>query len=461
MQVAKALRMAHQQGVVHRDIKPSNIRVLPDGVAKLLDFGIALFPAQELDRLTQTGAVLGSIRYMSPEQIHGQPVTPASDIFSFGAVIYELLTYRPAFPGDSLGSVIAAISQDAPPKIPDPQVPASFSRLVEGCLRKSPTDRWPSVERLLEGFAEVEEELWEAAMRDGSTQVGRMLLSDAEPLPEQADQDTVIVEPPVEQTTRSEPAPWKAATRKVPAPVELLEEMEPEEPEPKGGGLWAVLAMLALAGAVGLGVVALLEKPAPLGPAEEVLLLPVGPLPTAASRATLVPEIRPAVAAAPTRLQTSLPEATKTRTVAPTSVEPLAPAPLPERPRSAPSWVAELQGEDRSQRLLAARALARLGREAVEPLIGALRSSDAEIRILAATALGQIGGSANTAVPALSDAAGDPDPLVRVWANYALARIDWMDPAAVAALRKSAAEGDAAVREAAARALQHIELNQP
>jgi HEAT repeat protein len=125
--------------------------------------------------------------------------------------------------------------------------------------------------------------------------------------------------------------------------------------------------------------------------------------------------------------------------------------------RSIELWIAALHRRRGNERLNAARALAGAGRDAVEPLAGALRSPDVEVRMLAATALGQIGAPASGAVPALNEAADDPSALVRVWANYALARIDWRDPAALEALRRSQEDADEQVRQAATRALANLE----
>jgi serine/threonine-protein kinase len=453
VQVAKALRAAHAQGVVHRDIKPSNIRVLQDGVAKLVDFGIATISSPDFERLTQTGAVLGSIRYMAPEQVHGHVATPASDLFSFGAVLYELLTYRQAFPGESLGAVISAISNEKPLPIDDPEVPGSLKRLLKRCLQKAPQDRYASAAELVVAFAEVEEELWQRAVLEGRTQVGRMLLADATPLPEPAEQDTVIVGPApasgrdtlsyeaappepedLDRPTRDDPAPWKKPTRKVPTPdLELV-----PAPRPPRRGLRAAVLGIGLLAAAAASGWWLLGQPGPPEPAEPevVVLQPVG---------TAVPG--PAEAETPAEAPTAVP--VPTPSAAPQPAEPLT------------KWLAALRSPRREERVEAARALAAGGRAAVPLLIAALKGPEAEVRILAATALGQIGSAASSAVPALNEALRDGDPLVRVWVNYALARIDWMDPAAVSELRKSAQEGSEPVRAAAARALQDLQRGRP
>ena len=167
LQIADALDKAHQQGVVHRDLKPGNVMLLSGagsrpGVphVKLLDFGLAKLtaPTAAVESaltvradLTQPGMILGTMSYMAPEQVEGQEADTRTDVFAFGALLYEMLTGRRAFEGKSQASLIAAIMHGEPPPLAMlvPMTPASLDRLVRRCLAKDPDDRWQTVHDLL------------------------------------------------------------------------------------------------------------------------------------------------------------------------------------------------------------------------------------------------------------------------------------------------------------------------
>jgi serine/threonine-protein kinase len=137
-QTALGLQAAHEAGVIHRDVKPGNILVTPTGTVKVTDFGIAR--AANAVPLTQTGAIMGTAFYISPEQASGRPVTPASDIYSLGIVAYECLTGQRPFEGDTPVSVALAQVSQEPPALPD-DVPPPVHDLVMRMLAKDPAQR--------------------------------------------------------------------------------------------------------------------------------------------------------------------------------------------------------------------------------------------------------------------------------------------------------------------------------
>ncbi len=150
LQVAKALRHAHAHGVVHRDIKPTNIRILDSGLVKLVDFGIAKLASKKQLELTRAGSLIGSVSYMSPEQARSRPITKASDIFSFGSLLYEILTRRAPFDGEDIPSTLYNIVHEEPLPIESPEIPELFSELIWHCLRKDPEERIDSFDTLFE-----------------------------------------------------------------------------------------------------------------------------------------------------------------------------------------------------------------------------------------------------------------------------------------------------------------------
>src|SRR5688500_1374394 len=153
-QIARALAVAHAGGIIHRDIKPENLMLRDDGYIKILDFGIAQLAQRDLSdpengtRITQPGVVVGTMRYMSPEQAQGNPVTPASDIFSLGIVLYEMAAGRHPFDASSDMAVLSAIilRDTVPPSKINSRIPAVFDSLVMRMLEKNPAERPSAVE---------------------------------------------------------------------------------------------------------------------------------------------------------------------------------------------------------------------------------------------------------------------------------------------------------------------------
>ncbi len=164
LQVANALGYAHEKGIVHRDIKPSNIILTNEGDVKLTDFGIARAEDSNAAQQTQTGVILGTPFYMSPEQVMGKKIDGRSDLFSLGVILYELIVGRKPFKGDHFTAIFRAITDDipvAPLKIDD-SIPQPLSDLIMKALSKNPDERFQTskeMEDALKTCLQVKESL--------------------------------------------------------------------------------------------------------------------------------------------------------------------------------------------------------------------------------------------------------------------------------------------------------------
>src|SRR5436309_11922380 len=172
IQVASALAAAHEAGIVHRDIKPENIMLRPDGYVKVLDFGIAKLAEQEVPATipteealllveTNLGSILGTVRYMSPEQAYGAPVDKRTDVWSLGVVLYEMVTGHAPFTGETPGEAMSWILEMEPPPLTSyvAHAPAELQQIINKTLRKDRKERYQSAHELLEALRDLRHKL--------------------------------------------------------------------------------------------------------------------------------------------------------------------------------------------------------------------------------------------------------------------------------------------------------------
>ena len=170
LQIAEGLEAAHEKGIVHRDLKPANVMIAKNGWVKVLDFGLAKLSestalpdqaATQSSALTLEGQVLGTVPYMSPEQLRGQQVDHRSDIFSLGTLLYEMATGQRPFRGASNSDIASAILRDTPPLITHlkPELPRELGRMVALCLEKEPRNRYQSALEIRDGLRSLRREV--------------------------------------------------------------------------------------------------------------------------------------------------------------------------------------------------------------------------------------------------------------------------------------------------------------
>jgi hypothetical protein len=203
--VASALEAAHRRGLVHRDVKPGNILLTDDGDVKVTDFGIARAVAEA--SMTVTGTTLGSVHYFSPEQARGDEVTGASDVYALGIVLYEMLTGRRPFEGDSAAGVaLKRLSEDPPPPGTFRPVPSGLSAIVMRALQREPQDRFPDAGSFAEALRVWQKDPAAGAAAAGVAAAAGSQPPAAAPIPS-AGEPTVYVPPRV--TMPSDRAPGR------------------------------------------------------------------------------------------------------------------------------------------------------------------------------------------------------------------------------------------------------------
>ncbi len=317
VQIARGLEFAHSRGIVHRDIKPANIRILDDGTAKILDFGIAKL-AQQQSTLTQAGITLGTAAYLAPEQIRGEPVDPRTDVYSFGVLAYELLAFERPFQAKEIPTLFYKVLNESPPPLERVahDCPLDLVAIVARCLSKNPEGRFSPTGELVAAL----EQIMRRRPADPSTEPTRMHAAISE-------ERTAAVTPTVR--TAAPQVSSEEATRA--AGIDEVEIAYPQgtsRPQSRamatmafgGGGRgrrWGAIAAAGLA-VLALGAVALfLARPG---------AAPADPDPLAKATAAL-----PAATEIPQPSSTPAPEVPVPPTPAPTPVA--TPAPTPEPPR--------------------------------------------------------------------------------------------------------------------------------
>lgn len=207
LQACRALDYAHRRGVIHRDVKPANIMVTRDGLVKVVDFGIARLADTSK---TQTGALLGTLAYMAPEQLRGEQAGARCDIWALGVVLYELLAYQRPFKGENHAAVLLSILQNEPlplrQVVPEFQIPLALERVVARSLLKDDKERYPSMEALLADLEKVSEGLRpEAHWTVGSKEI--LPAAAHEPMATQRiDVQTLTVAEPANEKAKPSPA---------------------------------------------------------------------------------------------------------------------------------------------------------------------------------------------------------------------------------------------------------------
>ena len=225
-QVAEGLAYAHERGVVHRDIKPANIMVPESGAVKITDFGIARMRSSNVQ--TQTGMMMGSPKYMSPEQVIGKRADHRTDVFSLGVILYEMLTGATPFAGESVNAVMYQIVNFVPPapSAINPSAPAALDAVVAGMLAKSLDERFQSAAEVARGLRECERQAQGAATVATSTLPLGSLAAGATPTVVDREVKSAVLAQTLERSRRAEddtPPPDAAPARGLSRTFDSLE----------------------------------------------------------------------------------------------------------------------------------------------------------------------------------------------------------------------------------------------
>jgi serine/threonine protein kinase len=186
LQIGRALASAHGQGLVHRDVKPQNVLLGGDGRPKVTDFGIAR--SVDVEGATTTGVVIGTSHYIAPEQARGEKASPQSDVYSLGAVLYELLAGEVPFPGDNFVTVAMRHVREPPPSLLEerPEVPARVASAVDRALEKDPAKRFPSMNAFVVELQACLDELGEESAQEPTQIIRASVVRESKPVPARA-----------------------------------------------------------------------------------------------------------------------------------------------------------------------------------------------------------------------------------------------------------------------------------
>lgn len=259
-QAAEALDYAHQRGIVHRDVKPANIMVRKDGVAKIADFGIARMQSHSL---TQTGQILGTPNYMSPEQISGKPVDGRADQYSLAVMLYEVLTGEKPFVADSLPTLLFRVVSEMPQPAPrlNPTLSTAIDEVLQRALAKNPEDRFPTCLEFIRTLEQACQAApgWTTQIRGGGLNQPTQAAAPV-PAPQPAPKPVVLphVEPPAPKPAPAPaPAPQPPAAPVAPVQQQPRPQTAPPTPPKPAINMKAIAAVAigtALIGAIGIGV---------------------------------------------------------------------------------------------------------------------------------------------------------------------------------------------------------------